>query len=74
MANKQPDGMTEGLPQGLSKPAQRALMAAGYHRLEQLAGISEQELLKLHGVGPKSIPVLRQALAAQGLALAANNR
>ncbi len=55
---------------GLSQPAQRALKAAGYTRLEQLAGVSEADLLALHGVGPKAIAALRQALAAQGLALA----
>ena len=58
------------LAPGLAQPAQRALKAAGYTRLEQLAGVSEADLLALHGVGPKAIEALRQALAAQGLALA----
>ncbi len=41
------------LPIGLSAPAQRALVGAGYVRLEQLTRVSEAELKKLHGVGPK---------------------
>ena len=35
------------LPIGLAKPAQRALAAAGYRRLEQLSQVSEAELAKL---------------------------
>jgi deazaflavin-dependent oxidoreductase (nitroreductase family) len=58
------------LTPGLSQPAQRALKAAGYTRLEQLAGVTEADLLKLHGVGAKAIETLRQALAAQGLSFA----
>jgi hypothetical protein len=57
-------------PKGISAPARRALALAGYHRLEQLAGVSEAELLRLHGVGPKAIRVLHEALAARGLAFA----
>jgi hypothetical protein len=37
----------DGLPK-LSAPARRALSAAGYTRLEQLAQASESELKKLH--------------------------
>jgi deazaflavin-dependent oxidoreductase (nitroreductase family) len=58
------------LTPGLSQPAQRALKAAGYTRLEELASVTEADLLKLHGVGPKTIRTLRPALAAKGLAFA----
>ena len=58
------------LPAGLSAPAQRALAGAGYTRLEQLAAVTEAEILKLHGMGPKSLPLLREALAAKGLSFA----
>ena len=58
------------LTPGLSQPAQRALKGAGYTRLEQLTGVTEADLLKLHGVGPKAIETLRQALEAKGLAFA----
>jgi hypothetical protein len=54
-------------PAGVSRPAQRALAAAGYSRLEELARVSEAELAKLHGMGPKALGVLREALAVRGL-------
>ncbi|WP_433563306.1 DNA-binding protein [Nocardia sp. CA-151230] len=54
-------------PRGVSAPAARALAAAGYRNLEQLAGVRERDLLALHGMGPKAIRVLLEALVAQGL-------
>jgi len=53
-------------PPRLSKPAQRALANAGYERLEQLTLVREAELAKLHGMGPKALGQLREALAARG--------
>jgi hypothetical protein len=38
--------------------------------LDQLAKVKESELVKLHGVGPKAIRVLRDALQARGLSFA----
>lgn len=58
------------LPDDLSRPAQQALAAAGYTRLEQLARVSEDDILALHGIGPKTIPQLRSALADIGLSFA----
>ena len=58
------------LPAGLAKPAQRALAAAGYVRLEQLAKLRKAEVMRLHGMGPKAFDQLRRALAAKGLAFA----
>jgi DNA-directed RNA polymerase alpha subunit len=55
------------LPTNLSNPARRALEAAGYLRLEQIAKLSEAEILKLHGVGPKTLEPVRRALAEKGL-------
>ena len=57
-------------PAGVAKPAQRALAGAGYTRLEQLAKARENDLLKLHGMGPKAIDALKIALAEQGLSFA----
>lgn len=54
-------------PRGVSAPAARALASAGYQSLDQLAGVPERDLLALHGMGPKAIRVLREALVAQGL-------
>ena len=56
-----------GFPAGLSAPAQRALAGAGYARIEQLAAATEADILKLHGIGPSAMPLLREALAAKGL-------
>jgi hypothetical protein len=57
------------LPTGIGKPATRALFGAGVRTLEQLAEWSEADLLALHGVGPKAVRVLREALADHGLSL-----
>ncbi|MDU0202280.1 MULTISPECIES: DNA-directed RNA polymerase subunit alpha C-terminal domain-containing protein [Paenibacillus] len=54
----------------LSNPALRALAGAGYHRLEQLSKTTEKEIMKLHGMGPKSLDPLRRALAEKGLTFA----
>jgi len=51
----------------LGAPARRALSAAGYTRLDQLAQVSERDLGKLHGMGPSAITVLREALQKRGL-------
>jgi len=58
------------LPIELAAPARRALVGAGYLRLEQLTRLSEIELKQLHGVGPNAINVLRRALDAKGLSFA----
>ena len=51
----------------LSAPAHRALSGAGYTRLDQLTQVSESDLSKLHGIGPKAISALRDALDERGL-------
>lgn len=43
---------------------------AGYGTLADLDGVSERELAKLHGMGPKALGVLKETLAAQGKSLA----
>lgn len=63
---------TVGFMAGLSAPAQRALAGAGINTLEQLAKKSEADILALHGMGPASMPKLRQALAAAGLTFSVN--
>lgn len=71
MKKKQTASQKSDLPDKLASPARRALSGAGYVRLEQLTKISEAELAQLHGIGPNSIKQLREALAAKGLAFAA---
>ena len=56
----------DAFPRGVGKPATRALEMAGYTRLAQLTQVTEAELLQLHGVGPKAIGVLREALKEAG--------
>ncbi|MDF2692298.1 MAG: hypothetical protein K0S65_681 [Labilithrix sp.] len=53
----------------IGKPAERALASIGVSRLDQVARFSEAELHALHGVGPKAIGILKDALAAQGKSL-----
>lgn len=57
-------------PEGLAAPARRALAGAGFEQLDQLTRVSAADLLKLHGMGPKALRQLREALAERGLALA----
>jgi DNA-directed RNA polymerase alpha subunit len=54
----------------ISNPARRALAAAGLERLEDLTRVSEKELMRLHGMGPKAFNVIRDAMREKGLAFA----
>jgi hypothetical protein len=58
-----------GLPKNIGAPATRALTAAGYTELGQLAGVPAADLAKLHGVGPKALRLLEEALRRHGLSL-----
>ena len=51
----------------LGAPARRALENKGITTLKKLSKFSEKEILKLHGMGPGSIPKLRSALKAERL-------
>ena len=51
----------------LSAPARRGLEHNGITTHEKLSTYSEKEILKLHGVGPSAIPVLKRELEAIGL-------
>ena len=66
--NKSASEALDEWPLKPDNPARRALREAGITDLKQLTGFSEAELLKLHGVGPKAIRMLREALAQRGLA------
>ena len=59
----------QGLPGNIGAPATRALTAAGYTELRQLANVPAAELKKLHGVGPRALRLLQEALEAQGMSL-----
>ncbi|KQC00317.1 RNA polymerase alpha subunit C-terminal domain-containing protein [Pedobacter sp. Hv1] len=51
----------------LSAPARRALVNAGITSLNQLTTYTPKQVLAFHGVGPSTIPILREALAQQNL-------
>jgi len=64
------DPPEDDLPPKLSSPARRALAQAGYRRLDQLTTVTEAELGRLHGMGPKALGQLRDALHRRGLTFA----
>jgi hypothetical protein len=70
MAPNNNDKSKYDLPAGLAQPAVRALTEAGCTRLDQLTRVKEAELLKLHGMGPKAIGLIRGALKARGKSFA----
>ncbi len=70
MASKNNAELRHDFPAGLAQPALRALAAAGYTSLEQLSTTTEADLSKLHGLGPKGLRLIREALDARGLAFA----
>ena len=53
----------------IGAPATGALRPAGYTRLGQLAGVPRATLAALHGVGPKALRIIDEALAGHGLRL-----
>lgn len=67
MPSPKKEELVRNLPAGVSQPARRALAAAGYTDIEELTQATEAELLKLHGMGPKAIGLIRNALEARGL-------
>ncbi len=54
-------------PASIGNVARRELAVNGITQFEQLADRSERELLDIHGVGPKAIRILREALQGRGL-------
>jgi hypothetical protein len=70
MAQSDSPQQSSDFPATLAAPARRALASVGYTSLAQLSAANEAELLGLHGMGPKALGLLREALAAQGLAFA----
>nr|WP_241825718.1 helix-hairpin-helix domain-containing protein [Micromonospora sp. CB01531] len=53
----------------IGAPATRALNNAGYTALRELAGVSRAELAKLHGMGPKALEIIQNALDQHNLSL-----
>ena len=59
----------DAFPPGLSGPALRALAVAGVRSMTDLARWTERDLAALHGMGPKGVRMLRDALEASGARL-----
>lgn len=55
------------LPAGLSQPARRALQHAGLTTLNEVSRWTAADLTQLHGIGPKAIRTLNEALTQRGL-------
>jgi hypothetical protein len=70
METKQEGSEGSDFPREIGKPAWRALVGAGYLQLDQLTEVREADLLKLHGMGPKALGILRRTLEARGLSFA----
>jgi hypothetical protein len=51
----------------IGAPATRALAAIGVTRLSQLTSHRAEDLLALHGFGPRAAALLRVALGERGL-------
>jgi DNA-directed RNA polymerase alpha subunit len=57
-------------PRTIGKVANRELGLNGYTTFDHLTRVSAKELLKIHGIGPKSIRILGEELASRGLSFA----
>jgi DNA-directed RNA polymerase alpha subunit len=55
------------LPNEIGKTAARELKINDITTLEEVAGRTRKELLQIHGVGPKAVRILGEALADKGL-------
>lgn len=62
-------GEVGDLPKSIGRPATRALSGAGITSLQSVSEHSADELLALHGLGPRAVRLLEESLAARGLAL-----
>lgn len=51
----------------IGAPAFRALNGIGVTSIKDLTKFSEQELLDLHGFGPRALRLLKESLSHQGL-------
>jgi DNA-directed RNA polymerase alpha subunit len=67
--NNNKSSLENELP-NIGKPATRALTNAGYSHLAQFTQVTESEILNLHGVGPKAVRILNEALKEKGLSFA----
>jgi DNA-directed RNA polymerase alpha subunit len=62
-----PEAFSDAFPPSIGRPANAALVARGITTLEQVANLTSRELGELHGVGPKALRLLAEALQSRGL-------
>ena len=74
MSTKNPEPPKTAFPRSIGNPARSALEHAGYSKLKQLTKITEKELAKLHGMGPKALGILREELKAKGMSFAVESK
>lgn len=55
----------------LSNPAKNGLLNESIDDFDKLSALTEKELLSFHGIGSKSLPIVRDCLAQKGLKLKA---
>ncbi|WP_396334496.1 RNA polymerase alpha subunit C-terminal domain-containing protein [Alkalihalobacillus sp. MEB130] len=58
---------SSGFLSKLSSPARNALVHEGIDTLQELSKYTEKEILKIHGIGPASLPIMRTLLEEEGL-------
>lgn len=63
----EPPAGPDALPRAIGRPATRALLVEGISSLGAVAACTRGELLALHGVGPKAVRILDEALTERGL-------
>lgn len=61
--------MQSEFPPHLPSTAAMTLKNAGYFTLDQLTKVTEEELLELHGFGPRAMSILKEFMKEKGLTL-----
>ncbi|RFZ95429.1 DNA-binding protein [Mucilaginibacter conchicola] len=51
----------------ISAPASRALVAAGLHTLNDIAGLTQKQFMQLHGMGKHGLRIVKEAMDLAGL-------
>lgn len=67
VSKKQAASLQNNFLSMLSVPAKRALENNGINSVKKLSQLSEKTVLSFHGIGPSSIPKLKEVLQAEGL-------
>jgi DNA-directed RNA polymerase alpha subunit len=62
----------ENLLRRLASPAQRAIQSSGVKTAEELAELSEAQIMELHGIGQNAMKTIKAFLAENGLSLKEN--